>query len=153
MRDPYRPPDTEVEGAPTPYKPERVWRLVLLMFLPFSLLQYIALTRSGYAMLADPALVIDTLVTVVFYIGLFGLAFAKTLGPALFWRGFLVVMIASDSWQIAFALLELDTGPGANDPRAGWSIGLPVALFAAVQMVCWYAIFQYQRLLANGWQH
>lgn len=146
MNSPYSPPESRLSSTVEDYRPGIGWKILFFFLLPLEVWsQYEAFTVNEYN---EPVwfLVVNALLYAVFYVGLFGLAFAKKIGTALFWRWFLPVLICLDVYQVAKVFSAIDFGA-----REGVIVAAVVtALLLPLLLFCWYAIFRYQQLLKSS---
>lgn len=149
MNSPYQPPESPLSSTVEDYRPGIGWKILLFLMLPLEIwTQYEAFTVNEFG---EPVwvLVMTGLLYAVFYVGLFGLAFAKKIGTALFWRCYLPVLIALDLYEVAkvFSSVEMGSTEGVVVTVIATVIVLPLLL------LCWFAIFRYQQLLKTARIH
>ena len=114
MNDLYRAPESEL-SEDLSYKPALGWKILFFVLLPLEIWsQYDTFLEntSGHPLWW---LLLSMGIYLFYYIGLFGLAFAKKIFNRRFWQGYLPVMMLTDCFEI-FSDLAAE---GLHDRRCG----------------------------------
>ncbi|WP_444944310.1 hypothetical protein ACJJIK_04200 [Microbulbifer sp. ZKSA006] len=139
MQNPYQAPESELDNTPPTYSPHVGWKIVFFVLFPLELYsQYTAFTDNT----SGPPfwwLVISLIVSSLFYLVLFGLAFAKRIGFEQLWIFFIPVLVLIDIFE--FSLLA------SNLYQFGWAVGLAMAASASIILLSWYVVYKYQTVM------
>lgn len=137
MANPYLPPESSLCDGSVAYNPSFGWKILLFVFVPLEIWsQYEAFVINEYE---DTLLwrVFSLCVYLVFYVGLYGLAFSKRIGISKFWLFFLPVLIITDLYDI----WAITAGSGS----AGIETVVVYLMVIPLVFIFWFAVFTYQK--------
>jgi len=135
----YDSPVSTLDSGEEKYKPSVGWKILFFILLPLGVWsEYESLTineldHSLWWLLAS--LVIYS----IYYIGLFGLAFAKKFGTPKFWLYYLPIQIMTDFYEV-YTLLFVDNTPVPE-------ITLALSIVIPVLGLTWWSTYKYHSVI------
>ncbi|WP_445364244.1 hypothetical protein ACJJIQ_07935 [Microbulbifer sp. ANSA003] len=139
VQNPYQAPESELDNGPPKYASSLGWKIVFFILCPLELC-------SQYTVFTDTAegipywwLVISLIVSSLFYLVLFGLAFAKRIGFEQLWIFFIPVLVLIDIFE--FTLIAI------NLTKLGASVLLMMAISVPIILLRWYVVYKYQKVM------
>ncbi|AWF81391.1 hypothetical protein BTJ40_11495 [Microbulbifer sp. A4B17] len=135
----YQAPESSLDDNHPIYSPSVAWRILFFVMLPLELLyQYFAFTNDSGG---SPTwwLVVSLLISSLFYIVLFGLAFGKRIGFEQLWIFYIPVLVLIDIFEFTLTIIGLNLSMLSNVITAATSV--PIILFG------WYIVYKYQKVM------
>lgn len=139
--NPYHPPSSNLIDTNTPYVPSLFWKLLFFILFPIECsIQYQQFTQS-----LPPELFMSSpdinqyfylFISMTYFVGLFGLAFAFRIGQRFWWMLFLPIMVVVDVLQYR------DFPSILNEPAAFIFMS---SLFP-ITLLTWLSIYKYFRV-------
>ncbi|QFT54881.1 hypothetical protein [Microbulbifer sp. THAF38] len=138
MHELYRAPDSALGNGSLIYKPSVLWKVLFFLLVPIELTsQYEAFAYNEYN---QPIwwLIASLIIYTTYFVGFFGLAFAKKIGNARFWAFFLPVIIATDIYKLGTVIITMNMAVLKNQ--------MAVLMITPLALFLWFIIFRYRKV-------
>ncbi|WP_444913071.1 hypothetical protein [Microbulbifer sp. PAAF003] len=139
MQNPYQAPESELDNRPAVYRPSVGWKIVFFILLPLELYSQYTVLTDGSTGIPFWWLVISLVVSSLFYVVLFGLAFAKRIGFEQLWIFFIPVIVLIDIFEFSLLAINLN--------KLGAGVALVMASTAPIILLRWYVVYKYQKVM------
>ncbi|WP_444941737.1 hypothetical protein ACJJI3_05225 [Microbulbifer sp. ZKSA004] len=139
VQNPYQAPESELDNRPPVYSPSVGWKIVFFILLPLELYSQYTVLTDGTTGIPFWWLVISLIVSSLFYVVLFGLAFAKRIGFEQLWTFFIPVIVLIDIFEFSLLAINLN--------QLGAGVALVMASTAPIILLRWYVVYKYQKVM------
>ncbi|MCO1336114.1 hypothetical protein MO867_17420 [Microbulbifer sp. OS29] len=139
MQDLYRAPESVLENTLPTYRPSAGWKIFFFIMVPLEIYsQYLGFTSNDWGM---PIwwLVISLMVYSLFYLALFGLAFAKKIAFPQLWIFYLPVLVLTDIFEFSLLVKDLNMSSLGNQ--------IIVMLYLMLILFTWHIVYKYQKIM------
>ena len=139
MTNPYQSPESGLSEESGSYTPSVGWKILFFFLIPLEIWsQYDAFTVNKYG---EPLwwLLLSCFIYIIFYVGLFGLAFSKRFGTPKFWLSYLPILVITDLYELKTVLSPMN--------MAELETLIVLAIVSPLILIVWFSVYKYQRAL------
>jgi len=139
MQDFYQVSESTVENETHIYKPSIVWKILFFLLVPLEIWsQYEAFVLNEYNQ-SIWWLALSLIIYITYFVGFYGLAFAKKIATRKFWGLFLPVIMATDIYEVGTVVATMNMAVLENQ--------MILLFISPIMLLLWFVIFRYRNVL------
>ncbi|WP_444931011.1 hypothetical protein ACJJIF_04300 [Microbulbifer sp. SSSA002] len=139
MQNMYQTPNNPLAGTIPHYKPRAGWKILFFILAPLEIYsQYLGFSADEWD-LPIWWMIFSLSVYFVFFIALFGLAFAKRVAFPKVWRFYLPILISTDIFEFFSVIEGLNMSILRNQ--------VITMIWLSVLFFTWYTVYKYQKVM------
>ncbi|BBM03489.1 hypothetical protein [Microbulbifer sp. GL-2] len=139
MQNSYQVSESTVENEIHIYKPSIVWKILFFLLVPLEIWsQYEAFVLNEYNQ-SIWWLAASLFIYITYFVGFYGLAFAKKIATRKFWGFFLPVIMATDIYEVGTVVATMNMAVLENQ--------MILLFISPIMLLLWFVIFRYRNVL------